>query len=256
MSLLKSIQRFQVARAIAVVLLLVMVGIGAVPGYLSGQWSWSQLPKIPHLSQIRKLQRTGLEIPGWKTLEQKAIAIGGHQWSYQQIQGDYPKPIQLLILPPGDSKAQPQVEWVDIDGSLQWQTDSYTRLKFDVETSVPTERAALEKTEINQKQTNDSDRIAEVEARFFRAWTQQQTFAVLQWYAWPEGGNPAPSSWFWVDQLAQLHRRRVPWVAVCLQIPIEPLGDVKASRPLAESLGKMVQAALITGPFAGASRAL
>ena len=93
--------------------------------------------------------------------------------------------------------------------------------------------------------TKPTTASAKVEARFFRAWTQRRTVAVLQWYAWSGGGNPAPSRWFFADQLAQLRRNRVPWVAVCLQIPIEPLGDIEASRPLAESLGKVVQTALM-----------
>jgi cyanoexosortase B-associated protein len=125
---------------------------------------------------------------------------------------------------------------MDIDGLVKWQTDSYTKVQFEVEKSLSDKSAGT------AKPTTPS---AKVEARFFRAWTQRRTVAVLQWYAWSGGGNPAPSHWFFADQLAQLRRNRVPWVGVCLQIPIEPLGDIEASRPFAESLGKIVQSALM-----------
>jgi cyanoexosortase B-associated protein len=164
------------------------------------------------------------------------VVIGGHQWSVQQIEQDNSKPIGLLLLPQSDHKSQPQVEWMDIDGLVKWKTDSYTKVQFEVETSLSDKSAGT------AKPTTPS---AKVEARFFRAWTQRRTVAVLQWYAWSGGGNPAPSRWFFADQLAQLRRNRVPWVAVCLQIPIEPLGDIEASRPFAESLGKIVQTALM-----------
>jgi cyanoexosortase B-associated protein len=82
-----------------------------------------------------------------------------------------------------------------------------------------------------------------VKARFFRAWNQQ-TFAVVQWYAFNNGGHFSPANWFWQDQLAQLSDRRVPWVAVCLKIPIEPLGELKDAQSVAESLAKTVQTQL------------
>ncbi|HAX88709.1 MAG TPA: cyanoexosortase B system-associated protein [Cyanobacteria bacterium UBA11370] len=243
----KLIQRIRFNRAIVLLLLLVLVAIGAVPSYLTGNWSWTDVPDITNLTQIRNIRKTGLDLPSWQTVEQKPINLGGHEWSYQELKGDYPKPIVLLMLPQGYRRNQPQVEWVDIDGVFQWQTDSYTKLNFKVQTSP-----LVTKTDSNPKNSTNNPTIAEVEARFFRAWTQQQTFAVVQWYAWPKGGNPATRHWFWLDQIAQLSRQRVPWVAVCLQIPIEPLGNLEASRPLAESLSKMIQTALITGPFSGA----
>lgn len=256
-SLFKGIQRSQVQRMLVLVLLLVLVVMGAVPGYWTGNWPWAQLPSVTNLKEIRKLRTTGLEISGWHTIEQEIRKIGGHQWSYQKIEGEYAKPIRVLLLPQSDSKSQPQVEWEAIKGFYKWQTDSQTRIRLAV---------------------NPSGSETEVEALFFRAYPrqifrispeqwqtlsrkqqqqvteQQQTLAILQWYAWPGGGHPAPSRWFWADQLAQLRRNRVPWVAVCLQIPIEPLGDIEASRSLAESLAKMVQTSLMTGPLAKASR--
>lgn len=241
----KLIRGVRLDRAIALALLLVLLGVGAIPGYWTGNWPWAELPKITNLNQIRNLRQTGLELPGLQTIEQKTVKIGGRDWSYQEIKGDYRKPILLLLMPPSDHTSQPQVEWVDIDSVFQWKTDSYTTMQFEVK---PSELASL-------TAATDKNSIAQVEARFFRAWTQQQTFAVVQWYASPNGGHPAPSRWFWTDQLAQLHRQRVPWVAVCLQIPMEPLGDLEASESLAESLSKIVQAALMVDPFTGTSSA-
>lgn len=230
-------------------LLLILVSIAAIPSYWTGNWQWAQLPPIENLKQIKQIRATGLEIPGWQTIEQQTLRIGGHKWSVQTLEGDYPKPVQLLLLPQNSPQSQPQVEWVDIDGYMrqrfiqQWQTDSYTKLPFKVEPALVDK---LEGTSASSAST------AKVEARFFRAWTQQQTFVMVQWYAWTEGGHPAPSRWFWLDRLAQLRRKRVPWVAVCLQIPTEPLGELEASRSVAESLSQKVQAALMTGPLAKA----
>ena len=235
-SLPKSLGFASIPKLVVLIFLLVLAGIGAVPGYWTGNWSWATLPQVTNLNEIRELRQTGLELPGWKTVEQKTVVIGGHQWSVQQIKQDNSKPIGLLLLPQSDHKSQPQVEWVDIDGLVKWKTDSYTKLQFEVEKSVSDKSAGT---------TKPTTASAKVEARFFRAWTQRRTVAVLQWYAWSGGGNPAPSRWFFADQLAQLRRNRVPWVAVCLQIPIEPLGDIEASRPLAESLGKVLQTALM-----------
>ena len=243
------------SKVIVLVLLLVLVAFGAVPGYWTGNWTWARVPNITNLKQIKSLQETGLNLPGWQTLEQELIILGGHKWSYQKIQGEYPEPIALLLRPPNGHEDQPQVEWVDIDGEFKWKTDSHSQINFTVGSSPQ----------------------AKIEAHFFRAYPRQilqlnyqerqsltpeqqqafdyrqQTFAVVQWYATPRGGNPAINQWFWADQKAQLRRQRVPWVGVCLQIPIEPLGNLEASRSLATSVSKIVQTTLMAGPFAGAS---
>jgi len=237
--------KWSILSRIAVIgFLLVLVGLGAVPGYWTGNWSWAKLPSVTNLKQLKAIRNQGLEIPGWETLEQATLNIGGNKWSFQTIKQDKQKPVRLLLLPQNGPKSQPQVEWADINGFFQthaerqingkWKTDSYTKLKFNAEGSESTTSAA------------------QVKARLFRAWNGQQTFAMVQWYAWPKGGNPLPSRWFWTDQLAQLHRTRVPWVAVCLQIPIEPLGKIEESLPLAKSLGKLIQSALMSGSFARA----
>jgi cyanoexosortase B-associated protein len=224
--------------------LLLLVGIAAVPGYLSGNWSWAKVPAVTNLKQLKELRQTGLELPGWKTLDHKIELVGSHKWSIQEIDRDNPKPVRLLLLPQNDHKAQPEIEWVDVKEFEHWQTDSYKKMQFAVESS-----------QLQTGVSKPATPAAEVEARFFRAWNQRQTVAVLQWYAMSGGGHPAPSRWFWADQFAQWRRSRVPWVAVCLQLPIEPLGDIEAARPLAESLGKMVQTALMAGPLGRASSA-
>ncbi len=225
--------------------LLVLLLIGAVPSYWTGNWSWVKPPPVANLKQLKELRQTGLDLPGWKTLEQKTATLGGHKWSVQAIQRDSPKPVRLMLFPQSDHKSQPQVEWVDVNEFERWKTDSYKKMQFVVEASQLENSTGASKLIVRP--------AAEVEASFFRAWNRQQTMAVLQWYAWHGGGSPAPSRWFWADRLAQLQRNRVPWVAVCLQIPIEPLGDIEASRQTAESLAKMVQSALMLGPLAQVS---
>lgn len=244
-SLPKSLPWGMISRITVLVFFVVLLGIGAAPNYLSGKWPWKEPPQVANLRQIKQLEKTGLEIPGWKTLEQKTETIGGHKWSIQEIEQDNSKPVILMLRPISDRRSQPEVEWVDIDEFGQWQSDSYTQLKFTVEGSLLNQSSGGATT----KMANDT----EVEARFFRAWNLQQTAAVLQWYAWYGGGHPAPSRWFFVDQLAQLRRKRAPWIAVCLQIPIEPLGDLKTALPVARSLGQKVQAALMAGSLAKAS---
>lgn len=244
-SLPKSLQWRMISRITVLVFLLVLLGIGAVPSYLSGKWSWQEPPQVANLKQIKQVGKTGLELPGWKTLNQKTETLGGHTWSIQELGQDSSTPVRLMLRPLSDRKSQPEVEWIDINEYERWQTDSYTQLQFTVEGSLLKQSSGSS----NAKMPNN----AEVEARFFRAWNPQQTFAVLQWYAWPGGGHPAPSRWFFMDQLAQLRRERVPWIAVCLQIPIEPLGDLKTALPSARSLGQKIQAALMAGSLARAS---
>lgn len=216
------LQRTLVFRVILAGFLILLIGLGTVPGYLTGYWPWAQPPKVANLKQLKNLREIGLTLPGWKTLNQDVQTIGGHKWSVQTIQRDDQTQALLMLRPPNDHKEQPEVEWMDINGAQQWETDSYRRLSF-----------------------KGSNPEANVEARFFRAWTQQQTYAVMQWYAWPRGGNPAPSRWFWADQVAQLQRSRMPWVAVSLFIPIEPLGEIETVQSLALSLGQTIQNSLM-----------
>jgi cyanoexosortase B-associated protein len=109
-----------------------------------------------------------------------------------------------------------------------WKTDSRRSLHFNVPAAQP------------------GSPEVRVEARFFRGRTQTQTYALVEWYARSDGGHPNASQWFWLDRRAQLQGQRVPWVAVAILIPIEPLGDIEKVQPLAESLGQKVQAELIS----------
>jgi cyanoexosortase B-associated protein len=235
---MKTVPLSKLSQIILLLFLFLLLAVGAVPGYIKGKWSWQQPARVTQLKQIKKLQKDGLTLPGWQTTKQITLPVGGHQWSLQQIQRDSQTQAMLLLRPQQDHKEQPQVEWVDLNGlrwwqsnqPRQWQTDEYKRSQF----TIPS--------------TN-----TKVEAQFFRTWIQERnfsgTFAVLQWYAWPGGGNPDPSRWFWGDQIAQWHNRRLPWVGVSIMVPIEPLGDIEKARPTAESLGQTVQAALTNGPF-------
>jgi len=209
----------------AIALLSLLIIVGAVPGYIKGNWSWSEVTPVTNIKQIRSLRQTGLNLATWETVAQKEVWIGSHQWSAQIIKKKGEKPVMLLLQTQDDDREQPQVEWMDINGVERWKTDSYRQLKFKVKEK------------------------AEVKARFFRAWNERQTFAVVQWYASPQGGSADPADWFWGDQLAQLQKTRLPWSAVSLQIPIEPLGELSAVEGKAEALAKEVQTALMSGPF-------
>lgn len=223
-----SIGRSPITHIILILVLILLVGIGTFPGYLKGKWSWREIPQVQNLNQIRNLRETGLVIPGWQTIKEGKTRMGGKKWWAQILKKEGQKPVKLLLLPQHDAKAHPEVEWMDINGEEKWQTDGYEKLKFTYE---------------------KEGKSLEVEARFFRAWTERRTFAVLQWYAVPDGAYTAPAQWFWADQKAQLDGDRVPWVAVSLHIPIEPLGEKSTARPLAESLGKIVQSNLEANVF-------
>lgn len=223
MNLFKLQQERSKTQIILVLLLFFLLIIGAVPGYLQGgNWTWLDLPQVENINQIKNVLKTGLVLPNWQIIKQQEVKIGGHTWSAQLMEQPNSKPVMLLLLPQSYYLSKPEVEWMDLNGIERWKTDSHRQLNFTVE--------------------NNSD--SSVKARFFRAWNRQQTFAVVQWYAFPHGGNYSPFRWFWQDQLAQLSDRRVPWVAVCLKIPIEPLGELSDAQSVAESLAQTIQANL------------
>jgi len=239
MTLSQSTTRSPLLRLLVPLFLLAIALTCTIPGYLGQPWPWQQVPKISQIAQLNALQKTGLELPGWQLLEQKVVEIGGHKWSAQAIipssvpasalpdlsPANSRSAVWLLLRPQTWDKDMPQIDWMDINGMRQWTTDQQQQLEF----------AAGE---------------TQIEAQFLRGWTERRTQAVLQWYARVEGGHPAPSHWFWADQWSQLrHRQRQPWVAVSLQIPIEPLGEIDAVRAEAASLGKLVQLALMADVF-------
>lgn len=224
----KLLRRYQLSKIIVLVFLLVLVGVVAIPGYGTGRWPWTNPPPVANLKQLKILRENGLTLPGWETLRlQNNVLIGGHRWLVQEIQ-NYQTIAVLLVFPQNGPKDKPQVEWLDIKGFHRWQTDSDRTLQFTVNLNpVP-----------NPQTTT-------VKARFFRSRTAQNTFAVLQWYAWQNGGSPATSRWFWEDSIARLSNSRVSWVAVCIIVPIEPDADIKIAEPILGYLGEIVQAKLM-----------
>lgn len=212
------------SQVVVLLLLLLLLAMGAVPGYLKGRWDWQEPPRIITLNKMKQIHHKGLSLSGWQTIEQREEPIGGHKWSYQLIQqqGSKTQAI-LLLLPQNGPKDLPIVEWTEINSWGQWNVAQYRSAEFTVQKPP-----------------------AKVEAEFFRASTKQKTFAVLQWYAWYNGGHSSPLPWFWADQLAQWRKNRVPWVAVSILIPMEPLGKVETNWQQAQSLGQKVQATLMT----------
>lgn len=227
-------RRTQLIKLLIVLFILAIAAASAVPNYFTNGWPWVNLPEVEQIGELRAMRDEGLTIPGWTTLSQDSRQIGGKQWSVQSLVADDTNsaasgtPVFLLLRPQTWHTDQPQVEWMDIRGVQQWTADSHRRIHFP---TPPGDSAAASS--------------GQVEAQFLRGWTPQQTYAVLQWYAWPGGGSPSTSRWFWADQVAQWRdRHRAPWVAVSLLVPIEPLGKIEQTRPLAEQLGQAIQTAL------------
>ena len=228
--------------AVVAVLSLFVFAI-AVPHYLGG-WPWATPLKLPDASRnaLQAIPEKGLTISGWNTDEQDAIELGKEDWSVQTLSrsptNDSPEdgsasPVFLLVRPQVYGADQPEVEWIDIKGLQRWEIDSRQQLRF----ALPAPSGAEEET-------------VSVTADFFRAWSSDQTYAVLQWYAWPTGGHPSPTRWFWADQKVQWQRnQRLPWAAVSLWIPVGPLGDISPQQALAESLGKDIQRSLMQTIF-------
>ncbi|MEB3180491.1 MAG: cyanoexosortase B system-associated protein [Nostocaceae cyanobacterium] len=231
MTIIKLLKNRNFTQIAVLLLLLLLLVIGAVPGYLKGRWQWQEPPPVPNLKQLKDLRHTSLNIPGWQTTDQREQTIGGRKWSLQLIKKDEKTPAIVLLLPQNGPRDQPQVEWTEINGWQQWDVAQERTAEF----SIP-----------NPKASNTN---IKVEARFFRGVTPQQTFAVLQWYASPTGGHPAPINWFFPDQVAQWSHKRLAWVGVCILIPIEPLGQVEQSWSLTQSLAQAVQTALIKDVF-------
>lgn len=226
----KRFSALSVVNSMLIGLLLIAVVFAAAPGYLEGgKWSWSELPGLENTRQMRSLLKTGVELKGWQTIQQKEIRLGGKKWSIQAVAQDSKNasaPALVLLAPQTYYKDRPYVEWTDIQGLEKWKTDSRQQLLFN---------------------TSDSQ-SSQIEARFFRAWNRQ-TFAVVQWYAFPDGGHSSSLNWFWRDLAAQLKGKRVPWIAVCLKIPLNPLDDLESVRDVATTLAQQIQTSLQQNTF-------
>jgi cyanoexosortase B-associated protein len=244
-------------RILFLLLLLLILGGANLPSYLQGIKPWKEPPPVPGLKALQALQGNGIQVPGWETANQVTIEPGGKKWLLHELRQDNQVALLLLRAQRGSTE-QPQVEWMDINGYWRWKSDSETRLTFTVEIPAPNtqgdprflEETGDLKTGDLKAETGDlKPQLALVEARYFRGVTRQQTYAIMQWYAFPDGGHPKASRWFWRDRLYQISGKREPWVAVCIIMPIEPLGDIEQSRPLIESLAKTVQATLMAEAF-------
>lgn len=204
-----------------IILSLLIVTV-ALPGYFNGgRWSWQTAPKVAHLQPVKELKDKGINLADWKTVGRSPIKLGENQWLVQVLEQPNQPPIQLFLLPQTFNANQPGVEWTDLKSieNLQEESEQVLTFKASVPGSEP------------------------VKARFFKGF-ERNTYAVVQWYAWPKGGHYKPFYWFVGDQLARLHRSRLPWVAVSLKIPMSPLKDLKSMQPLAQKLAESVQTTL------------
>jgi len=205
------------------------VAVSAFPKYASS-WPWTTPPKVANQAALQSLRDTGLTLADWSVEQQTRSGIGGDDWSIQQLVHKQPfttnpDRIFLLLRPQVWEADQPEVEWVDIKGSQQWKTDSHQQISFTVSQ-------------------------AKIKPDFFRAWNANQTYAVLQWYAWPNGGSASVARWFWADQKMQWQQyQRMPWVAISLWLPIEPLGNIAPYQDLAKTLGEEVHTTLLQTVF-------
>jgi cyanoexosortase B-associated protein len=227
MAIAKDIRRLPIAKTSLLLVLLGLLIFGAGPGYWrGGHWDWQHLPPVTHAGVLHQMREQGVVIPGWQGVEQQKVRIGGETWSAQTLKAETGEGRQvgqqvfLLLRPQVDARSQPQVEWTDMKGFNRWIEDSEREVSLSAGSSL-------------------------VKARLLRGWSQgKDTFAVLEWYAWPGGGSPAPTDWFWKDRAAQWQRERLPWVAVTILVPMEPLGDVEKVLPMVEKLGGDVQRVL------------
>jgi cyanoexosortase B-associated protein len=203
-----------------VVVLTALAGLAILPAYISGQWPWTTTPQVAQLDQLRSLQTDGLTLPGWRLTIAEPIAINRQTWTLAEYRATsstaQTAPVQqfaVLLHPQPWHSNQPQLEWIDLAGAQNWRVESRRGLQ-----------------------------IGPVKARFFRAWGDRQSFAVVQWYATPGSGHPSPSHWFWANQWSQLTRHTLtPWVAVSVLLPMEPLGAIADYQPLATALTELIQ---------------
>lgn len=207
------------------IFLSILLAVGTVPGYLAGKWQWQNPPAVKVLGALKQIRKQGIEIPGWRTTEQKSMILGEHPWSIQTIESETKNAntkdtATIFLFTQNGPRDQPQVEWSDLDGVQRWKRDSESQQNFTAN-QVP------------------------VTARLFRAWNSKRTYAVMQWYAWSEGGHPEPSHWFFADRLAQFQGKRQPWIAVSILLPMEPLDDLNKYRDKITALAQPIESRLL-----------
>ena len=207
------------------IFLSILLAVGTVPGYLAGKWQWQDPPAVKVLGALKQIRKQGIEIPGWRTTEQKSMILGEHPWSIQTIESETKSAntkdtATVFLFTQNGPRDQPQVEWSDLNGVQRWKRDSESQQNFTAN-QVP------------------------VTARLFRAWNSKRTYAVMQWYAWSEGGHPEPSHWFFADRLAQFQGKRQPWIAVSILLPMEPLDDLNKYRDKITALAQPIESRLL-----------
>ena len=207
------------------IFLSILLAVGTVPGYLAGKWQWQNPPAVKVLGALKQIRKQGIEIPGWRTTEQKSMILGEHPWSIQTIESETKHAntkdtATVFLFTQNGPRDQPQVEWSDLNGVQRWKRDSESQQNFTAN-QVP------------------------VTARLFRAWNSKRTYAVMQWYAWSEGGHPEPSHWFFADRLAQFQGKRQPWIAVSILLPMEPLDDLNKYRDKITALAQPIESRLL-----------
>ena len=207
------------------IFLSILLAVGTVPGYLAGKWQWQNPPAVKVLGALKQIRKQGIEIPGWRTTEQKSMILGEHPWSIQTIESETKNAntkdtATVFLFTQNGPRDQPQVEWSDLNGVQRWKRDSESQQNFTAN-QVP------------------------VTARLFRAWNSKRTYAVMQWYAWSEGGHPEPSHWFFADRLAQFQGKRQPWIAVSILLPMEPLDDLNKYRDKITALAQPIESRLL-----------
>jgi cyanoexosortase B-associated protein len=243
----------QSAQIAVLVFMLVLLIVGAIPGYFKGTWSWSDLPPVKTISQLKTIREEGLNLSEWKTLDHQVFNLRNHDWLIQTVEKENQTAL-LLILTQDYYKDHPQVEWMDIDGIQSWKTDEHRRVAVEVDSSAENTLLMKIKTRFFRSLTPNTNNLltllwsscsSDQLCSLYQQQRLRQTYAVMQWYAWPDGGSPAPRDWFFADRIAQLSNRRAPWAAVNLLIPIEPLGDIETVEATATSLAQDIQNALM-----------
>lgn len=218
-----------------IVVLAALVAIAALPSYFSGQWPGSSDLPVPHIAQLRELLTEPLAVPGWESTFHQEVNIGRNRWTLAEYRrtgtdGEPADSFGLLLRPQQAGDQQPEVEWVDLRGAQSWQVDDRHTVRWQVD--------------------SPADAPVEVTTRYLRGIDERNTFAVMQWYAWPSGGHFAPGKWFWADQAQQWQQKqRLPWTAVSVLLPIDPVGDIRTHTATVTEIAQSVQQGLLSSTF-------
>ena len=117
------------------IFLSILLAVGTVPGYLAGKWQWQNPPAVKVLGALKQIRKQGIEIPGWRTTEQKSMILGEHPWSIQTIESETKNATTkdtatVFLFTQNGPRDQPQVEWSDLDGVQRWKRDSESQQNF------------------------------------------------------------------------------------------------------------------------------